>query len=133
MKTLLICHEGAQLDEVLLARWLNSFSNLVGIVVIQEPPSRMWRRVRREIKRIGIFRFLDALAFRLYYRIFLAGRDQRWERQELREKCLLYPDITSSTEIFKTPSPNTPEAEAFIRRTNPDLVVARCKVLLDRK
>ena len=80
MKTLLICHDGAQLDQVVLARWLNSFSNLVGIVIIQEPKGRMWRRVKREIKRIGIFRFLDVLAFRLYYRIFLAGKDQRWEQ-----------------------------------------------------
>src|SRR5271166_1834722 len=33
MKTLLICHDGAPLDQVVLARWLNSFSNLVGLVV----------------------------------------------------------------------------------------------------
>jgi hypothetical protein len=130
MKTLLICHDGAQLDEVLLARWLSSFSNLVGIVIIQEPPNRMRRRIRREIKRIGVLRFLDVLAFRLYYRIFLAGEDQRWERQELREKSLVYADIAASTAIFKTPSPNTPETEAFIRRLSPDLVLARCKVLL---
>jgi hypothetical protein len=130
MKTLLICHDGAQLDEVLLARWLSSFSNLVGIVIIQEPPNRMRRRIRREIKRIGVLRFLDVLAFRLYYRIFLAAKDQRWERQELREKSLVYGDIAASTAIFKTPSPNTPETEAFIRRLSPDLVLARCKVLL---
>jgi methionyl-tRNA formyltransferase len=130
MKTLLICHDGAQLDQVVLARWLNSFSNLAGIVIIQEPPSRMWRRVRREIKRIGALRFLDALAFRFYYRIFLARKDRRWERQELRQKCLLYGEVRSSTAILKTPSPNSPEAEAFIRSMNPDLVLARCKVLL---
>src|SRR5208283_2741224 len=118
------------LDQVVLARWLSSFSNLVGIVVIQEPPSRMWRRVRREIKRIGALRFLDALAFRFYYRIFLAGKDRRWERQELREKCRIYGDIAPSTAILRTPSPNTQETEAFIRRTSPDLVLARCKVLL---
>lgn len=130
MKTLLICHDGAQLDQVVLARWLSSFSSLVGIVVIQEPPSRTWKRVRREVQRIGSLRFLDALAFRFYYRIFLAGKDRRWERQEVREKCLVYGDIASTTPILKTPSPNTPEAEAFIRKMNPDLVVARCKVLL---
>jgi len=130
MKTLLICHDGAQLDQVVLARWLNSFSNLVGIVIIQESPSRVWRRVRREIKRIGALRFLDALAFRIYYRFFLFGKDRRWERHELREKRLLYGDITSDTAILKTSSPNTQEAETFIRRLNPDLVLARCKVLL---
>jgi hypothetical protein len=130
MKTLLICHDGAQLDQVVLARWLNSFSNLVGIVIIQEPPSRVWRRVRREIKRIGALRFLDALAFRFYYRFFLLGKDRRWERHELREKCLQYGDIASDTAILKTTSPNTLEAETFIKRMNPDLVLARCKILL---
>lgn len=130
MKTLLICHDGAQLDQVILARWLSSFSNLVGIVMIQEPPSRLWRRARREVKRSGAFRFLDALALRLYYRLFLSGKDRRWERQELRGKCLIYGDIPSNTAILKTPSPNTQQTEAFIRRLNPDIVLARCKVLL---
>jgi Formyl transferase len=130
MKTLLICHDGAELDRVVLARWLSSFSTLVGIVIIQEPPSRLWRRIRREIKRIGMFRFLDALAFRLYYRIFLSGKDKRWESMEIREKCLVYPDIAPNTAILKTPSPNSQEAEGFIRKLSPDLVLARCKVLL---
>jgi hypothetical protein len=130
MKTLLICHDGAQLDQVVLARWLSSFSNLVGIVIIQEPPSRIWRRIWREVKRIGVLRFLDALAFRLYYRIFLVGKDRRWESHELQEKCLIYRDVPSGTAILKTSSPNTQETEAFIRRLNPDLILARCKVLL---
>jgi methionyl-tRNA formyltransferase len=130
MNTLLICHDGAQLDQVVLARWLNSFSNLVGIVIIQEPRNRLWRRVRREIDRVGTFRFLDVLAFRLYYRCLLATKDERWERQELREKCLVYGNIPPDTAILKTSSPNTQATESFIRRLNPDLVLARCKVLL---
>ncbi len=130
MKTLLICHDGAPLDHEVLARWLNSFSDLAGIVVIQEPSNRLWRRVKREVKRIGVVRFLDVLAFRLYYRIFLAGKDRRWEQQELQQKCAVYADIPADIPILKTPSPNTQEAEAFIRKLNPDIVVARCKVLL---
>ncbi|MGA7217735.1 MAG: formyltransferase family protein [Candidatus Sulfotelmatobacter sp.] len=130
MKTLLICHDGAQLDHAILARWLNSFSNLVGIVIIQEPPSRLWRRARREIKRIGFVRFLDALAFRLYYRIFIFGNDRHWEREEIRKKSLEYGDIPAGIAVLKTPSPNTEEAEMFIKRLNPDIVLARCKVLL---
>jgi len=130
MKTLLICHDGAELDLVVLARWLNSFSSLVGIVIIQEPRSRVLRRMRREVKRIGTLRFLDVLAFRLYYGIFLGGKDRRWERQQLEQWCLKYPEIAQDTEILKTSNPNTPQTEAFIRRLNPDMVLARCKVLL---
>jgi hypothetical protein len=130
MKTLLICHDGAALDQVVLARWLSSFSELVGTVVIQEKPAQRRRRVRREIQRIGFVRFLDALAFRLYYRLFLFGKDQRWERQQVREKCVVYAELPSTVAILETPSPNNPEAEAFIKELKPDIVVARCKVLL---
>jgi len=47
-----------------------------------------------------------------------------------REKCLSYGDIPSSTEIFRTASPNTRETEEFIRKLKPDLILARCKVPL---
>lgn len=130
MKTLLICHDGAELDQVVLARWLNSFSNLAGIVIIQEPKARMWRRVRREVKRIGIFRLLDVLAFRVYYRLFLAAKDRRWEQNLIRQKDLVYKEFPRDTSTLRTPSPNTAQTEAFIRELSPDLIVARCKVLL---
>jgi hypothetical protein len=130
MKTLLICHDGAKLDQIVLARWLNSFSDLVGVVIIQEPVSRTWKRIKREINRIGIFRFLDAMAFRLYYRLFLAAKDRRWESQELQDKCLVYKELPSTVPILRTPSPNSAESEAFIKKANPDIVVARCKVIL---
>ena len=90
----------------------------------------MWRRVKRELKRVGIIRFLDALAFRFYYRIFAAGKDRRWERKEIQDKCAIYADIGPETAILRTLSPNSLEAEAFIRQLRPDLVLARCKVLL---
>jgi methionyl-tRNA formyltransferase len=66
----------------------------------------------------------------MYYRIFLSARDSRWERIEVEKKCRVYENIPAHTAILKTPSPNTRETESFIRRLNPDLVLARCKVLL---
>jgi hypothetical protein len=130
MKTLLICHHDAPLDQEVLARWLNSFSDLVGIVVIREGSHQMRRRVRRELKRVGAFRFLDVIAFRLFYSIFLASKDRRWQEQELQAKSLVYPEVRSDTSILNTASPNTPETEAFIKRLQPDIVLARCKVML---
>jgi hypothetical protein len=130
MKTVLICHEDALLDQEVLARWLNSFSDLAGIVLVQEPPKRVWRRVRREIKRVGIFRFLDVLAFRIYYRILLAKKDRSWERLKLEESRRTYPQLSPRTTVLRTSSPNTSEAEQFIRRLRPDLAIARCKTLL---
>ena len=47
------------------ARWLGSFSTFAGTVVIREPGGRLRKRIAREIKRVGWWRFLDVLAFRV--------------------------------------------------------------------
>ena len=130
MRTLLICHHDSALDRLVLARWLSSFSDLAGIVVIQEGSKQVRRRVRRELKRVGIFRFLDVLAFRLFYSLFLQNKDQRWEKEEVERKSAIYPEISPRTKIFDTISPNTQETEAFIKQLQPDIVLARCKVIL---
>jgi hypothetical protein len=133
MRTFLICHESAGLDEQVLARWLHSFTDLVGLVLLQDPRSAKWHRVRREIKRVGIVRFLDVLAFRLYYRAFLAAKDRQWERQKIDEFCRELAPIPSSIPVFKTRSVNAEETAQFIARLKPDLVLARCKALLNER
>ena len=127
-RTLLICHEGAELDRVGLAGWLASFTDLRGVVVLRERGERMRRRVRRELKRVGAARFLDVTAFRLYYKFFLAGEDARWERERLEELRRTYP--APDVPVLYTHSPNTPEAEEFIRESGAEMVFARCKSLL---
>lgn len=133
MKTLLICHESAGLDEQVLARWLHSFSDLVGLVLLQDPRSAKWRRVRREVKRVGIIRFLDVLAFRLYYRASLGAKDQQWERQKIDEFCRHFEPIPSNIPFLRTSSVNAPQTEQFIRDVKPDLMLARCKSLLKER
>jgi hypothetical protein len=130
MKTLLICHEGATLDQQGLARWLASFSELVGCIVVREKHQRMWRRIQREIERVGTIRFLDVLVFRLYYKLFLAEQDRRWEEQKLIEISRVYPEVGREVPVLYTHSPNTTEAEQFIKRLAPDVMLARCKTLL---
>lgn len=129
MRTLLICHEGALLDAEGLARWLASFSHLVGLVILGETQTRMRRRIRREIKRVGFVRFLDVLAFRLYYKLFLAARDENWQQEKLEELRRAYPEL-KDVPVLCTHSPNSPEAENFIREQHPDIMLARCKTLL---
>ncbi len=130
MRTLLICHADDAFDREALARWLASFSELVGVVEIREMRQRLWQRVRREVRRVGLLRFADVLAFRLYYRLFLARRDRRWESERLAELTATYPPVPASTPIFTTPSPNNRPTEDFIREARPDLVIARCKTIL---
>src|SRR5262245_33133555 len=130
MKTLLICHAGEGLKETGLARWLASFSELGGIVVIHETKRRIWNRIRREMKRVGIARFPDVLAFRLYYRLVHGARDRRWEEERLRQMRVAYPELDPSTPILHTSSPNSNGVGEFIRRNQPDIMIARCKTLL---
>ena len=129
MKTLVICHDGAALDQEGLARWLASFSELVGLVVLRETGKRARRRISTEIKRVGPLRFIDVLAFRLYYRLFLSRQDRRWEDQKLEELRAIYPAL-KNVPVLLTHSPNSEEAEQFRRERRPDIMIARCKSLL---
>jgi peptidoglycan/xylan/chitin deacetylase (PgdA/CDA1 family)/folate-dependent phosphoribosylglycinamide formyltransferase PurN len=126
----LICHEGQALNRSGLARWLASFTELAGVVVIREERPRLWKRVRREIARVGLLRFLDVLAFRVYNRVAIAARDRVWDTETLRRLEATYPALTGSTKILVTASPNSKEAEEFLRELRPEIIVARCKSLL---
>ena len=133
MKTLLICHVGARLTHQAMGRWMASFSDLGGIVLIRERRQRLYLRIRREIARVGALRFLDVLAYRAYSALFLARKDAAWEADKLHQICEAYPEIPATTPVLVTPSPNSGEAEKFIREIQPDIVVARCKTLLRRE
>jgi hypothetical protein len=132
MRTLLICHEGAALDRDGLARWLRSFSTFTGTVVIREPGGRLRKRIAREVKRVGWWRFLDVLAFRAFHRLVRAAGDRRWECHELDRLGARYPDDAAAPEVVVS-SPNAGEAERFIGQQRPDLVIARCKTLLSER
>jgi hypothetical protein len=132
-RTVLICHDTEPLNQRALARWLASFTDLAAVVVICEPKSRLWKRVKREVKRIGLGRFLDVLAFRLYSRLFLSASDRRWTEDKLQQLEARYPEIPQSTRILMTPSPNSPETEQLLREVHPDLILARCKHILNER
>lgn len=130
MRTVLISQADEPLSYDGLSRWLASFSDVAGVVVLHETSKRMWRRIHREIQRVGAFRFLDVLAFRLYYRVCLLHRDKDWEADQLAILHGCYPALASSTPVLHADSPNTAEVEQFLRETQPDLMIARCKTLL---
>lgn len=130
MKTLLICHDGADLHSDGIARWLASFSTLAGIVVIHEDAGVLRRRVKREMKRVGWPRFLDVLAFRAYYKLRLAAADAAWERgllDRLRER---FAPVPPATPVAREPTPNTRRAEQFVRECAPDMIIAFSKHII---
>jgi len=130
MKTVLLCHGGDDLNRVALCRWLASFSQLSGIVVIEETRRRAVSRVKREMKRIGKIRFLDVLAYRVFHHLFLRSAENAYKRRLLLEVSVKYPPIPEDLPSLVTASPNSPETQAFLERVKPDLMVARCKVIL---
>ncbi len=132
MKTILICHEDSIIDKEALTSWLASFSELVGIVILCEKNERKFKRVKREIKRVGIPRFIDVMLFRFYYKVFLAKADTLWEAEKVAEIIKKYGKIENVSTLI-THSPNSVEAENFIKEKNADIVIARCKVILNRR
>lgn len=130
LRSALICHAGDDLNRIGLAQWLASFTDLVGVVELHEKRGRLVRRIRKEISRSGWVGFLDITAFRLYYRLTLAAKDNAWiasRMAELREK---YPALPDSLPILQTPSVNSIECERFLKEQKPHFVIARCKQLL---
>lgn len=132
-KTVLICHDSEPLNRHALARWMASFSDLAAIVVLHEPQARMRKRIKREVKRVGVLRFLDVLAFRAYSRLFLEKQNRDNERRLLEKAEQQFPGLPDSTRILDTPSPNSPETEQLLRELQPDIIIARCKNLLNER
>jgi methionyl-tRNA formyltransferase len=131
-RSVLICHAESRLNREGIARWLASVTDLVGLVVIEEGASDALRRIRREVKRVGFRRFLDVLAFRVYYAARHARRDARWLSGRLDALAALS-DLPPSLEVLRTSDPNGPEVERFMRRLSPDFAVARCKRILHKR
>jgi hypothetical protein len=129
----LICHEQDCLDTEGLASWLASTLRLAGLILIRDTPGRLRRAARREIRRVGWLKFLDVLAFRAYARLRLAGADEAWKRQAVAGLRERYPANLVSVPRLVVSSPNCDEARAFIAKLQPDLAIARCKVILKRE
>jgi len=129
-KVVLICHEPDPIDAEGLAAWLASSMELVGVVALRECPRVLRRRVAREVRRVGWLRFLDIVAFRLYYRLTHARADAAWTQAQLARLRTKYPADMSAARKLVVENPNTEAVRDFLRELGPDLVIARCKVIL---
>jgi folate-dependent phosphoribosylglycinamide formyltransferase PurN len=126
----LICHERDRLDTEGLASWLANSLRLAGLIIIRDPRSRRWRAAKREVRRVGLLRFVDVVAFRLYARLRLARRDEAWKDAEVARLRRRYPADVESVPRIHVSSPNSDEARAFLERLRPDIAIARCKIIL---
>lgn len=132
MRTVLICHAQDAFDRRGLASWLASFSELAGIVVLEETRAQKRRRYAREYRRVGALGMLDVVAMRVHQRLFRQADDQAWLRATLASMERRYGPPPQVPEL-RVASGNDPAVVAFLRELRPDIVLARCKQLLSKK
>jgi methionyl-tRNA formyltransferase len=123
-----ICSEESVFNRRVLPAYLASISDLVGIVAIEDRPGDAWRRLRHEWRRSS-WRIVDVLAFRLFYRLRLMGRDRAWIRDRAAQDLARLPSI-DGVPVHRTGDANSAATRAFLESVHPDLAVAACKVIL---
>ena len=96
-----------------------SFSDLAGLVIIQEPRGNRIGRVRRELRRGGLLGFADVLAFRAYYSLRLSRADRNWEEDAGARLALGLPVVPCSIPRFVTDDPNNRVTRRFIDAKSP--------------
>ena len=103
---------------------------MAGLIIVRDRPGLLWRAARRELRRVGLTRFLDVLAFRAYARTCLARGDAEWEERTVRQLRARYPVALDAVPRVFVESPNDESARDFLLRLHPDVVIARCKFIL---
>jgi methionyl-tRNA formyltransferase len=103
------------------------------MVVIEETGVHTKTRVRYEVKRIGWLRFLDVLAFRLYYGLRLDRADSAWMTAQLDALDRRFGPLPATMEVLRTDDPSSPEVAQFLQRLAPDFMLARCKRILKER
>jgi folate-dependent phosphoribosylglycinamide formyltransferase PurN len=129
----LICHEEDLLDREGLASWLANTTRLAGLLIIRDEPGRLWRAAQREMRRVGVLKFLDVVAFRAYARFTLRERDEAWKKDALARLRSTYSADLAAVPQVVVSSPNSAAAREFLQRLQPDLAIARCKMILKRE
>jgi hypothetical protein len=126
----LLCHADEPLHTEGLAQWLGSWTDLKALVVIEDPASARWRRLRGEWRRSGLTGVIDVALFQLWYRIAWRQRDRAWHKRAVTELAGRFPPVAPGLQRLAVRTPNSPEVRALLEREQPDLMLALCKHIL---
>jgi hypothetical protein len=130
LRTVLICHAQAELNRTILPGWLDSFSELAAVVIIEETRQQKWRRIKYQIKRDGYWKLFDVMLMKAYYTASsLRKTDSRKEARLQTRLSAKYP-CPSDVRKFRTKNPNNKATRDFVATLNADLAIVRCKLLL---
>jgi folate-dependent phosphoribosylglycinamide formyltransferase PurN len=131
VRTALICHDDNPISREAVPAWLASFSELCAVVEIHDQPAQRMARLRFEVRRSGL-RVLDVLAFRAYYRLRFARQDEAWLETQRNQLAARFGRTPADVPVHSTTDPNSEATRAFLEQAQPDIVLARCKMLLSR-
>lgn len=132
VRTVLICHAGDAFDRRGLAAWLASFSELAGIVVLEETAAQRRQRYLREYRRVGLLGMLDVVAMRVYQRLFQRKADDAWLQGALSRLEARYGAAARVPEL-RVASGGDRRVVRFLEKLKPHIVLARCKQLLPKR
>ena len=129
-RVVLLCHERDTVDSEGLAGWLASAFDLVGLILIRDTFSRRWRATRYEWRRSGAIGLCDVLACRTYHALVHGPGDRAWIAREVHRLRERYAAPIRDVPRLNTTDPNAEPVRRFLMCLQPDLMVARCKVIL---
>lgn len=127
-QTVLLRHRGSRFDREVIGRWLAATTDLVGEIVIEPDWIRQANTLKHEFCRSGITGLLDAIAYRLYYRVVLADKETPKIDALISDAQAENPDY--SVPEYAVADPNDEETAEVLQDLSPDIMIARCKVLL---
>jgi methionyl-tRNA formyltransferase len=104
--------------------------NLAGLIVISDKGRRLWTAVRREIRRVGWFGFLDVVAYRVFARLRLRAREDAWKAEQIEALKARFPANLDCVPRLVVANPNSDASREFLNSVKPDIVIARCKFIL---
>lgn len=130
MRSVLICQHDALLVQDIMPRWLASFTDLAGVLVIREPRGNRLAKVKRSLRQQGVWGTIDLLAYRLFHRFRHSAGDRQQEVQIRETLGAIYPPVRYQVPQLEVSSPNSPEAQAFIQSCRPEIMLACCKHIL---
>ena len=114
----------------MIGRWFAATTDLVGEIIIEPDWTRRVNTLKHELRRSGITGLLDAIAYRVYYRAVLNDKEASKINALILSAQAEYPNV--SVPEYTVADPNSEKTTNILRNLTPDILFARCKVLLSQ-
>lgn len=119
MRTFFILHDNPH--QMAKADWIASRFPLAGFIVVKNarPPllPALWKRVRKH----GLLRTLDEMAFKAYWRLVRSWRDERHLAGMVEELQQEIPETYDRPPIYYVDDINSKQCETLLKQLNPDV------------